>query len=133
MRYFRYKKLVRDKIVESMKNNGQKPLGVKILDDKMFMQELIKKLIEESIEMLQVNDIDELKEELSDVVEIINYLKKTLKLSDKRLAELLKLKKDKNGGFDKRLFLDRVGIPEENNRIGYYLNNQDRYPEVHGN
>lgn len=130
MRYFTFKKLVRDKIVDHMKTEGQRPLGVKVLDDKRFVRELVKKLVEESSEMLKAKDIKSLKEELSDVVEIVNYLKSTLKLSEKQLKDLLKKKKDKNGGFSKRLYLEKVGSTDDNKWTKYYLDNPDKYPEI---
>lgn len=130
MRYFTFKKLVRDKIIEHMKNNGQKPLGIKTLNDKKFVQELIKKLAEESSEMLEAKNIEGLKEELADVVEITNYIKDTLKISQKDLDELLKNKREKNGGFDKRVYLDRVGLADNNKWIKYYLDKPKKYPEI---
>ncbi len=113
-----------------MKYNGQKPLGIKILDDKRFIQELIKKLIEESSEMARIKNVAKLEEELSDVIEIVNYLKSALQLSDRRIKELLRMKKSKNGGFDKKIYLNKVGTPNNNKWVRYYLENPDKYPEI---
>jgi len=47
-----HNKLVRDLIPEIIKQNGEKAT-VHILDDKKFKKELLKKLVEESKEVLQ--------------------------------------------------------------------------------
>ena len=130
MRYFSFKKLVRDRIVELMKDCGEKPVGVKVLSEKKFIEELVIKLVEESTEMLNIKDTNKLKEELVDVIEVADYLKTYLKLSDKEFKKLLKEKRVGVGGFDKRLYLDKVGATNDNKWTKYYLNNPDRYPEI---
>lgn len=130
MRYFSFKKLVRDRIVELMKECGEKPVGVKVLSEKRFVKELVLKLVEESTEMLKIKDMDKLKEELVDVIEVTDYLRSHLKLSDKEFKKLLKEKRKGVGGFDKRIYLDCVGVTKDNKWTKYYLNNPDRYPEI---
>jgi len=51
MKYFKFAKLVRDKILPSMESIGQKPKGVRKLNDKDFISELIKKVLEEEKEL----------------------------------------------------------------------------------
>jgi len=113
-----------------MKDDGQKPLGVKYLDDKNFNKELVSKLIEESTEMLVCKNKEDLAEELADIFEIANYLKRSINISDNNLKLLIKKKREKNGGFDKRIYLDKVGTPKDSKWLKYYLANSDRYPEV---
>jgi len=130
MKYFKFAKLVRDNILPSIKKNNQKARGVKTLDDEEFISELIKKSLEEINEMTVASEKDELKRELADVYEVLDYLKKALDLSDKELIKLKEIKRKKNGGFDTRTYIEDVGVEEDNEWYQYYLNNPDKYPEV---
>lgn len=130
MKYFKFAKLVRDKILPHMEDNNQKARGVRKLSDSEFIKELIKKILEESNEMINVSDQDELKKELADVYEVLDYLKEALKLTDEELEDLKKRKRDKNGGFSDRMYIEDVGVEEDNEWYQYYLDNPEKYPEV---
>jgi len=121
MKYFKFDKLVRDNIIDSMIANEQKPIGVKKLNTKQYINALAKKVNEESAELM---------EELADVLEVIDYLVKELDLSDVEIRELKKKKKSKNGDFSKRMYVDSVGVNEDNKWYQYYLDNPEKYPEV---
>jgi predicted house-cleaning noncanonical NTP pyrophosphatase (MazG superfamily) len=130
MKYFRFVKLVRDKIVENMRGNNQKPRGVRNLNDEEFIKELIKKVVEESQEMEGFENFQELKEEIADVQEVLDYIKKEINLSENELKELQKKKIMKNGGFDKRVYMEDVGVEESNAWFKYYDSSPDKYPKV---
>lgn len=130
MRYFKFAKLVRDKIVPGMLSNNQDPRGTRRLDDDEFITELIRKVLEEAEEMKNVKSKDELKYELADVYEVLDYIKDTLKITNSELEELKKQKKEKNGGFDKRMYIEDVGVEDDCKWLQYYLDNPDKYPEV---
>ncbi|MCA9375330.1 nucleoside triphosphate pyrophosphohydrolase, partial [Candidatus Dojkabacteria bacterium] len=127
---FKFAKLVRDKILPHMEGNNQRARGVRKLSDSEFIKELIKKILEESNEMVNVSDQDELKKELADVYEVLDYLKEALKLTDEELEDLKKRKRDKNGGFSERMYIEDVGVEEDNEWYQYYLDNPEKYPEV---
>ena len=130
MKYFKFEKLIRDKIVDSMKQNGQIPIGVKVLNDSDYVKELAIKVAEEANELADVSDIEKLKEEFADVQEVMNYLRKALNLSEKDIKEYQKKKKMKNGGFEKRIYLEAVGVPKDNKWYEYYLQNPEKYPKI---
>ena len=130
MKYFKFSKLVRDKIVSNMEKNNQKPRGVKKLNDEEFLRELIKKVLEESQEMKNYENIQDLKEEVADVQEVLDYIRKEINLSEKDVKELQKIKIDKNGGFDKRIWLDDVGVDKTNEWFEYFDSQPDKYPKV---
>lgn len=133
MKYFQFNKLVRDKIVPNMIKNGQKPLGKRILGKKEYIIELKRKLKEEVEELLNVNKPSELKEELADVVEVIDYLMKGLDVSKTELKQLQKDKVRKNGGFKEKIYLEAVGVPEDNQWYSYYTKNTEKYPLIKKN
>ena len=130
MRYFKFNKLVRDKVVENMIQNKQVPVGIRVLSDEEFEQELIKKLAEEVSELKDVKSKDELLDELVDVVEILNYIKKQLQISTSEINEKVSAKKKKSGGFDNKVYIEKVGVLEGSEWINYYQINSDRYPET---
>ena len=95
-----YNKLVRDNIPEIMINNGAKPV-TRILEDKEYYEELKKKLLEETKEFLESNNI----EEIADIEEVILAILKYNDWSWEKLENIRKNKVDKKGSFDKKIFL----------------------------
>ena len=101
-----YNKLVRDKIPEIIVGNGGEPF-TRILDEDEYKVELETKLMEEYNEVLLATG-EERVEELADMLEVISSL---AKLEGKSLEEVLEVKNkkcDKRGGFEKRIFLEKV-------------------------
>jgi len=101
-----YNKLVRDKIPEIIVGNGGEPF-TRILDEDEYKVALETKLMEEYNEVLLATG-EERVEELADMLEVISSL---AKLEGKSLEEVLEVKNkkcDKRGGFEKRIFLEKV-------------------------
>lgn len=93
-----YNKLVRDRIPEILDGKGVM-YEKRIASSEEYKQELIKKLTEEVSEFAQAGD----PEELADVIEVIEALKK---LPEYENAEELRLKKlEERGGFDDKIIL----------------------------
>lgn len=102
-----YNKLVRDRIPEIIEGNGEKPV-IRILDEVEYKGELEKKLNEEYQEVLGTTTSEDRIEELADMLEIIAAL---AALEGKTLEDVVEVKKQKSlkrGGFEKRIFLERV-------------------------
>lgn len=103
---YSYGKLVRDKIPEIIKNNGEEPI-TRILDFDEYKKELEMKLLEECHEVLESQSKERL-EELADLIEVVKAL---VKLEDATLEDVFKIaeqKKEKRGAFEKRIYLDSV-------------------------
>jgi predicted house-cleaning noncanonical NTP pyrophosphatase (MazG superfamily) len=94
-----YRKLVRDKIPEMLDEKGISYTQTIALAEE-YKAELIAKLREEIDEFAQEGDI----EELADVIEVVEALKKLPEYTDVETVRLNKL--DKRGGFEKRLILE---------------------------
>lgn len=97
-----YNKLVRDNIPEIMIQNGANPV-IRILNDKEYLEELNKKLLEEVNEYLESEET----EELADIAEVMLAILNTKGISRDKLEEIRKNKCSKRGSFDKKLFLER--------------------------
>lgn len=102
-----YNKLVRDKIPEIIKNNGEEPI-IRVLDGIEYKEEILKKLYEEYKEVIESKTKQETLEECSDVLEVLIAL---LEYNGYTLEDLIKcrnIKKEKRGAFRKRLYLVKV-------------------------
>lgn len=99
----KYDKLVRDKIPEIIKNNGETPI-THIASDEEYQQKLKAKLQEEVNEFLE----DSSKEELADILEVIYALCDFYKIDKNELGQLRKDKAEKRGGFKNRIVLDET-------------------------
>lgn len=130
MKYFQFNKLVRDKIVDNMKENGQEVIGVRKLKKEEYFEELKKKLREEVEEFLQVKNKEDLNEEFADVQEVIDYIQKELKMKDSDFQKFKTKKTAKSGGFEKKIYLESVGIREDSEWLEYFENNPEKYPPV---
>ncbi len=98
-------KLVRDRIPEIiLKNDGMKP-RTRILKQKEYRSELLKKLQEEVSEVLAAKKPKEILEELADVEEVVDALLVSAKLTRKEVSTIQKEKRKKRGGFLKRIYL----------------------------
>jgi len=100
---YKYNKLVRDNIINIINSKGNKAT-YRVLDDKEYIDELNKKLLEEANEFIEENSIDE----LGDVMEVIESIMKVKNISWDEVREAQSNKKNKNGGFKDRLYLESV-------------------------
>ena len=101
-----YNKLVRDKIPEIIRNNGEIP-KTRILNDEEYKKELELKLYEEYKEVIESDSVNRL-EELADLLEVINAL---ANLENKDLSDIIEIannKSKKRGAFKEKIFLENV-------------------------
>ena len=102
----KYKKLVRDRIPEIIKNNGEEPI-TRILTDDEYKLELEKKLLEEYNEVIESSGKDRI-EELADMLEVISALANVEGESINTVIEVAKQKTLKRGGFKDKIYLEGV-------------------------
>lgn len=100
-----YNKLVRDNIIDIILNDNGKPV-FKTLNDDDFRIALKNKVIEESQELLSANTKDDVINELSDIIELIEAISKNYNINKDELLNKKENKKLKRGGFDKKIFLE---------------------------
>lgn len=103
----KYNKLVRDKIPDIIRLRGGCPV-VRKADEEEYWRKLGEKLQEEVAEFLAAEDVQGRKEELADVLEVIQAISCHLKCDENEL-EILRIKKaDERGGFEGRVILDET-------------------------
>ncbi|MDR3642765.1 MAG: nucleoside triphosphate pyrophosphohydrolase [Candidatus Doudnabacteria bacterium] len=99
-----YPKLVRDNIPEFIQSRGL-TAKTRTLDDKEFWQYLLRKMVEESTELSRSVDDSDMQEELADILELITSIIKFKGWNLEDIQAVQTGKREKNGGFEKRILL----------------------------
>lgn len=94
-----YNKLVRDRIPEILDGKGV-PYEKHIASPEEYRTELLRKLTEEVAEFTESNGNPE---ELADILEVIEAIKKLPEYAD--VVEIQKRKREEKGGFENRIIL----------------------------
>ena len=102
-----YDKLVRDNIPEIIKSNGGEPHFCK-LNDEEYWKYLLKKDNEELEEVRTASSLEERKKELADKLELIRAMAEFNGFTLQDIINEADIKKEKRGGFQKRLLLEKV-------------------------
>lgn len=111
-----YNKLVRDKMIDIYKYDVENKVSasdysIRYMEREETLERLKDKLLEEAQEVFEAygnEDKTHLKEEIADVIEVIDAI---LFHNDISLSEVLAIrdaKKEKKGGFEKGLFLESI-------------------------
>lgn len=90
--------------MEIIEADGERPY-FRVLNKKEYLKEIKKKLIEEARELYGAKNKKELLNEMADLWELINVLAGELGIARSQIAKKQKEKREKRGGFKKRLFL----------------------------
>lgn len=99
----KYNKLVRDRVPEIIKGNGEEPVTY-ILGDIEYKKALDDKLLEEVNEYLKEDNL----EEIADIYEVICAILEYKGISFEDMQSIAIDKKNNRGGFYSRIFLKDV-------------------------
>lgn len=102
-----YNKLIRDRIPEITKADSWQS-KTKVLNQKNFIIELKKKILEEAKELNEGKSKKNLVEELVDIQEIIDAILREKKIKFSDFRKIQTKKRQKRGGFKKKLFLTKT-------------------------
>lgn len=97
-----YGKLVRDRIPEIIRRQGENPITRRLSDDE-YVSELYRKLREETEEFLS----DETAEEIADILEVIRAICAVKGFSMEEILRIRDAKRIERGGFEDRIYLIR--------------------------
>ena len=103
----KYDKLVRDHIPDIIRSRDGEPI-VRVLNDQEYWEYLLKKDMEELEEVKKAESLAEIKEELADKLELIRAMAEYNGFCLEDIIKEADRKKQKNGGFQKRLLLEKV-------------------------
>lgn len=107
---YTYNKLVRDKIPENIDSEPGRKSKYRILDDKEYLSELNKKVLEEANEFIEENSI----EELGDLMEVINTIMKLKGYKMEDVYKVMRTKEERKGAFNSRIYLEYVDEEKRN-------------------
>ena len=107
---YTYNKLVRDKIPEEINSMEGRKAKFRIMDDNEYIKELNRKLLEESNEFVEENDI----EELADVMEVMESIMKIKNIQWEDVKKIQEKKKNKKGSFNRKIYLEYVEEEKRN-------------------
>jgi len=102
-----YDKLVRDNIPDIIRASGEGPM-TRVLNDNEYWEYLLKKDREELEEVKNAETLEERKKELADKLELVIAMAKFNGFSLEEIIEEANKKRNKNGGFEKKLLLEKV-------------------------
>jgi predicted house-cleaning noncanonical NTP pyrophosphatase (MazG superfamily) len=105
-----YPKLIRDKIPKIVEKKGKQVKIKRSTSDEEFFDFLLKKVVEESIELQHSKEHGNTQEEIADVIEIIDTILRLKGWSKEDINTIQKEKREKNGGFEERLIM--LEIPQ---------------------
>lgn len=125
-RTFRLNKLVRDKIVDSTREQSG-TVKLHILKGDELTKALLTKLIEEANE-LKTSDLSV--GELADLKELVEALAAHLGTPESDLSRSQTEKRRRNGAFKKGHFIDTLTLPADNKWAKYYAADPKRFQEV---
>ena len=111
MKYI-YNKLVRDRIPENINSMEGRNCNYKILNNDEYLKELDKKLFEEAHEFIEEHSI----EELADLMEVIFAIMKDRNISIEDIESARKIKNNKKGSFNDKIYLIDVEQEEIDER-----------------
>ena len=96
-----YNKLVRDKIPENINATDGRTANFRVLSNEEYLQELDKKLFEEAHEFIEEHSV----EELADLMEVISAIIKLRNISLEDVEKARKIKNNKKGKFENKVYL----------------------------
>lgn len=99
-----YNKLIRDNIPLKMDNLGVR-YETKTLNFRRFKKELIRKVLEESSALTKEKDKKGIVDELADVLDVIDEIKKVFRIKSEEIRNMQRINSQKKGGFKKKIFL----------------------------
>lgn len=127
---FEFNKLIRDKILALHIEAGH-DIAYKKLTGEELKTKLRSKLHEEADEIpIRAAADDEIIEEMSDVQQVLDDLKREYGITDEQVAAKQQAKFAKKGGFADGVYVESVTLAEDDEWTAYYRAAPDKYPEV---
>lgn len=128
-RSFLQNKLWRDKAVDLLEEMGS-IIHWRSLDDADYDEQLRVKLVEEALEVQKATSLHELKQELADVLEVLDAICEIHGISWEEAREVQSQKRRSRGGFKDRKFVTVASHLADSFGERYCLADPGKYPEI---
>ncbi len=132
MRRFKMETLVRDKLPGRIKELGGRA-RLRKLGSSSYIHCLKLKLKEEVEEVCKATTLQEVKEEMADVLEVLYTLAKIQGLELDHIEKIRLQKRNERGGFSKRKFAEFVEVESDDDLhpiVQYCKKDGEKYPEI---
>lgn len=126
---FKFDKLIRDKILDMMRSTDY-IVHYKKLKGAELVAVLKNKLLEEAHEVAATKSVEELKEELADLLEVVYTILSAHKLEITEIEKIRETKKLHKGNFSQGIYVSSIEIDENNPEVNRYLARPDKYPQL---
>lgn len=127
---FSFHKLVRDKLLRRLAQDGMVPVIASPLSHEAYQKALKDKLREEMEEVIQASSPAEQIEELADVVEVLQTLADLFGVSWTEVEEARKKKSQERGVFSAQCFVHFLNVPKDHPGSAYYRVRPLQYPLI---
>lgn len=126
---FKIAKLIRDNYPEINRAVGIE-IPVRVMEKEEYIHQLKEKLLEEAEEVGGAALIDEIKDELADVFEVMLALANAYGITLEDIMQTADDKRSAKGAFNRKLYLDYIEMDHDHPNITYFKARPDKYPEV---
>jgi predicted house-cleaning noncanonical NTP pyrophosphatase (MazG superfamily) len=132
MKYYRFKaeKIVPDNTMKCLHERNRGDASCRILTDGEYKKELLKKMMEESLEVQVADCKEEYINEISDLLDVIDSLKKNMNISDDEILKTRESVKDIGGLFNNKIYLEYFDLAEDDQYLQKYLDDSIKYPII---
>ena len=115
-------KIARDNFLEgTLREDATAKISYKYLTGQELQACLLEKLVEETTEVCDAGDLQNLTEELADVLQVVETIRKHNNISKKR---------ETRGAFDKGLFIEWIELGLNSDLCKYCLSYPNKYPQI---
>lgn len=126
---FKFEKLVRDFVPTNLANKNI-TIHTKTLSPQEYKQALIEKAKEELEEMETAENKEDLAIEIADMLEVIHSIMQANGFTQEEINKIQTAKREKNGGFEKQIYITKIEMDEDNPAQSYYLGQPSKYPAI---
>jgi len=125
MKRYTFDKLIRSKLPARMRKEGV-ILNTEILSDENYIKQLKNKIVEEANEVVEASNIEDIKTELADVLEVIHALASANDIEMSEVENTRLKKRQVNGYFHPSCYVHYIEVEQDNSKVIEYLENKNR-------
>jgi len=127
---FSMQKLVRDKVIDQIEEEGGVVEAYEIEDKIEFLDAITQKIVEELEEVFSCKGKEDLIEELADLEEVFTTFKELVNVKQSEIDAARAKKLKEKGGFENRIFLETMEVEKGSRLYKHCMANPNKYPEA---